>query len=556
MINRLTIILQLFVFLLSPVLAQPQIELDAHASGFSFPIDIASAGDDRLFILQQRGLIRILDAEGNINETPFLDLASLVSQSGNERGLLGLAFHPQYDQNGYFFVNYTRSSDGATIVARFSVDEEDPDQANPDSQKIIMTIQQPYSNHNGGNILFGPDGYLYIAVGDGGSGGDPDDYAQNHMSLLGKMLRIDIDVENDEVPYLIPEDNPFAWDDFTMDEIWALGLRNPWRNSFDRFTGDFWIADVGQSAREEINFQPVSSPGAENYGWRCYEGNAPFNLTDCVDEEYYTFPVFDYGHEGSGCTGSVTGGYVYRGALYNGLYGIYIAADYCTGKLYMVQQTEEGFEGAELGTFTPFQYTTFGEDQFGELYIGLRGAGEIQKITEVSDCRPVAKILEDGSYVNLEYGESFTLHALFHPDLNYQWLQNDEPISGELSHILEITESGVYSVEVTNPENACFNISESFEVEIDEPTGLQIDVPLQVKVYPNPARDRVYIEGLSPHEITSLMLTDLSGKVIFKEITVEGSSCNLELSEVPSGIYLLNIFTKNNATIKRIVVNR
>lgn len=554
MINRLTIILQLFVFLLSPVLAQPQIELDAHASGFSFPIDIASAGDDRLFILQQRGLIRIINPDGTINSEPFLDLASLVSQSGNERGLLGLAFHPQYDQNGYFFVNYTRSSDGATIVARFSVDEEDPDQANPDSQNIIMTIQQPYSNHNGGNILFGPDGYLYIAVGDGGSGGDPDDYAQNHMSLLGKMLRIDIDVENDEVPYVIPEDNPFAWDDFTRDEIWALGLRNHWRNSFDRLTGDLWIADVGQSAREEINFQPANSPGGENYGWRCYEGNIPYNLSGCGDEEYYTFPVFDYSHEGSGCTGSVTGGYVYRGALYNSLYGIYLAADYCTGKFYMVQQTEDGFEGAELGTFAPFQYASFGEDQYGELYISLRGAGQIQKITEVSDCRPVAKILEDSTYVNLEYGESFTLHALFHPDLDYQWLRDDEHIPGELSHILEITESGVYSVEVTNPENACFNVSETFEVEIDEPTVITADEIPQFSIYPNPAGDHIIIEGLPTNQLSYLVLTDLSGRMVINEFAVKGSSHTMQIGNLPEGIYLLGIRNQGNNSFRRIVI--
>ena len=552
-----TLLLQfLFSFAFITGYSQPEIELLPFAGGLTFPIDIAEAGDERLFIVQQRGLIRIINPDGTVNSDPFIDLSGLVSQSGNERGLLGLAFHPQYEENGYFFVNYTRASDGATVVARFSVNDENSDLADPESQKIIMTIEQPYSNHNGGNILFGPDGYLYIAVGDGGSGGDPDDYAQNHMSLLGKMLRIDIDVENDETPYVIPEDNPFAWDDFTRDEIWALGLRNHWRNSFDRLTGDLWIADVGQSAREEINFQPADSPGGENYGWRCYEGNIPYNLSGCGDEEFYTFPVFDYGHEGSGCTGSVTGGYVYRGALYNGLYGIYLAADYCTGKFYMVQQTEDGFEGAELGTFAPFQYATFGEDQYGELYISLRGEGQIQKITDKSDCRPVAKILEDGSYVNLEYGDSFILHALYHPDLDYQWLRNDEPIPGESTHILDVTESGVYSVEVTNPENACFNVSETFEVEIDEPTDVQVAEALQVKVYPNPARDQINIEGLSPHEITSLMLTDLSGKVIFKEITIEGSSWNLQLSTVPSGIYLLNIFTKDNSTIKRIVVNR
>jgi hypothetical protein len=553
--TRKALLLQiLFSYAFLTGYSQPEIELLPFASGLTNPIDIADAGDERLFIVQQRGLIRIINPDGTVNAEPFIDLAGLVSQSGNERGLLGLAFHPNYNQNGYFFVNYTRSSDGATVVARFSVDTEDPDLADPDSQKIIKTIAQPYSNHNGGNILFGPEGYLYIAVGDGGSGGDPDDYAQNHMSLLGKMLRIDIDVEDDEIPYIIPEDNPFAWDDFTLDEIWALGLRNHWRNSFDRLTGDLWIADVGQSAREEINFQPADSPGGENYGWRCYEGNAPYNLTDCGDEEYYSFPVFDYPHEGAGCTGSVTGGYVYRGALYNGLYGIYLAADYCTGKFYMVQQTEDGFEGAELGTFTPFQYATFGEDQYGELYISLRGAGQIQKIAEVSDCRPVAKILEDGSYVNLEYGESFTLHALYHPDLDYQWLRNDEPVPGESSHILEVSESGVYSVEVTNPENTCFNVSETFEVEIDEPTNITADEIPQFNIYPNPAADHIIIEGLPTNQLSYLVLTDLSGRMVINEFAVQVSSYTLQLGNLTAGIYLLGIRIQGNKSFSRIVI--
>ncbi|TVQ85938.1 MAG: T9SS C-terminal target domain-containing protein [Bacteroidetes bacterium] len=550
-----TLLLQiLFSYVFLTAYSQPEIELVPFASGLSNPIDIADAGDERLFIVQQRGLIRIINSDGTVQSEPFLDLSGLVSQSANERGLLGLAFHPEYSQNGYFFVNYTRTSDGATVVARFSVDADDAGQADPESLKIVMTIQQPYSNHNGGNILFGPDGYLYIAVGDGGHGGDPDDYAQTHTTHLGKMLRIAIDVEDDEIPYLIPEDNPFAWDDFTLDEIWALGLRNHWRNSFDRYTGDLWIADVGQSAREEINFQPADSPGGENYGWRCYEGNIPYNLSGCGDEEYYTFPVFDYEHEGSGCSGSVTGGYVYRGALYNGLYGVYLAADYCTGKFYMVQQTEDGFEGSELGTFTPFQYATFGEDQYGELYISLRGAGEIQKITEVSDCRPVAKIMEEGSFINLEPGDTFTLHALYHPNLDYQWLRDAEPMPGESSHILEVTESGVYSVEVTNPENTCSNVSETFEVEIDEPTIITADEIPQFIIYPNPAGDHIIIEGLPTNQLSYLVLTDLSGRMVINELALNSGSHTLRLGNLPAGVYLLGISIKGSTSFNRIVI--
>jgi hypothetical protein len=556
MIHRYLYLLTLFSLTYLSTYSQPEIELLPFASGLSNPVDIAQAGDERLYVVQQRGLIRIINADGSLQAEPFLDLSGLVSQSGNERGLLGLAFHPEYSLNGYFFVNYTRNTDGANVVARFSVDAGDARLAVLESQKIILTIQQPYANHNGGNLLFGPDGYLYISVGDGGSGGDPLGYAQTHTTHLGKMLRIDIDVEDDVVPYLIPEDNPFIWDDFTLDEIWALGLRNPWRNSFDRLTGDFWIADVGQNAREEINFQPAGSQGGENYGWRCYEGNIPYNLNDCGDEAFYTFPVFDYGHEGSGCSGSVTGGYVYRGALYNRLYGLYLAADYCTGKFYMIQQTEEGFEGDELGKFASLQYATFGEDQYGELYVGLRGTGEVHIIAEVSDCRPVARILENGSPLNLVRGESFTLTTPFHPSLNYQWLRNGEPIPGELSHVLELSESGIYSVEVSNPGNSCSNVSEAFEVNVDDPATVTKYGLDSVLVYPNPASDYLYIEGSFPDEITFLMLTDLSGKVFVPAVTSKGNSYMLHLSAFPTGIYLLSMFTLDHEIIKRIVITR
>ena len=286
------ILKSLFFFLLYvPLSAQVQLETQSFATGFADPVAIVNAGDDRLFVVQQRGLIRILDLAGNVAETPFLDLSGVVSQSGSETGLLGLAFHSEYHENGYFFVNYTRASDGSTVVSRFSTDTNNPDLANRESEIQLLTVNQPYSNHNGGQLLFGPDGYLYIALGDGGSGGDPQNRGQNLNTFLGKMLRIDVDVE-DGAGYGIPADNPFVNDETALDEIWAWGLRNPWRNSFDRLTGDFWIADVGQNSREEINFQPAGSAGGENYGWLCYELKQPNNHADCRTQEKDIFQVF------------------------------------------------------------------------------------------------------------------------------------------------------------------------------------------------------------------------------------------------------------------------
>ena len=544
----LLIILQ--IILLVPISAQPQLELVPFASGLDQPIGIYHAGDDRLFVIEQGGYIRILDHEGQILETPFLDLTEIVNTSGNERGLLGMAFHPQYHENGYFFVNYTRTPDGATVVARYEVSADEPDVADAESEKIIMTIQQPYSNHNAGDLLFGPDGYLYIAVGDGGSGGDPDNYSQTHTTWLGKMLRIDIDNGD---PYTIPEDNPFAWDDFTLDEIWALGLRNHWRNSFDRYTGDLWIADVGQSAMEEINFQPANSTGGENYGWRCYEGTLPYNTDDCGDPEYYTFPVFEYEHYGGGCSGSVTGGYVYRGALYSALFGYYLAADYCKGDFYYVLQTDNGFEGGLLDTFSPFQYASFGEDQHGELYVALRGAGEIQRINELSDCSPVARIKGD-NLLSLAEGETILLTAFYHPSLHYQWYRNDQPIAGAEDFQLEVDDFGVYTVEVTNPGNECSNLSMPVEVMIEEPTGLVEVLESSLNVYPNPASGIMTIEGLPADAQADIILYDLRGVKMRFIKNVATPKVSLDISGLPSGVYLLQVRLPNGGNTTRMVV--
>ena len=350
------------------------ISLTQFASGFTDPVEITHAGDSRLFVVQQGGLIKIVNANGTTNATPFLNLSSIIS-TGGERGLLGLAFHPNYATNGFFFVNYTNTA-GNTVIARYSVS------ANPNvastTGTILMTITQPFSNHNGGSIKFGPDGYLYIGMGDGGSGGDPGNRSQNISDNLGKMLRID--VNSSVAPfYTNPTTNPYVGI-AGNDEIWAIGLRNPWKFSFNRLNGDLWIADVGQNAIEEIDkiSSPLPNTGI-NFGWRCYEGNSTYNTTGCAAASTMTFPFTQYARSGGAC--SVTGGYVYTGTLYPNFQNKYFFTDYCDDKIRMVNSAGTI---TTTSSFSGNSFATFGEDVVGELYVAGISSGIIFKIQDAS----------------------------------------------------------------------------------------------------------------------------------------------------------------------------
>ncbi|MEO8751317.1 MAG: choice-of-anchor D domain-containing protein [Casimicrobiaceae bacterium] len=354
-------------------------------TGVSSPIDIVSPrdGTNRLFLVQQTGTVRIVE-NGTILPTPFIDLSSVIL-SGGEQGLLGLAFHPQYGTNRRFFVNYTRKSDGATVVARYTATAGTPNVADPASATILLTIPQPYSNHHGGSVKFGADGFLYIGMGDGGSGNDPEMRAQDKTTLLGKILRIDVSNGN---PYAIPPGNPFASGVGGLPEIFAIGLRNPWRISFDRTTGDFWIGDVGQGAVEEIDLLPVGTGAGANLGWRVVEGNQCTGLSGPVacSDPTLTAPVLTYTHA-FGC--SVTGGFVYRGAAVPALAGQYLYADFCSGIIWAAQKNGAGqWIPAQLGD-TTFGITTFGEDEAGELYFADYNAGDIYKFIDTTPTAPV-----------------------------------------------------------------------------------------------------------------------------------------------------------------------
>ncbi len=356
----------------------PQINLVRVASGVSQPVHIANAGDGsgRLFIVERGGRIRLFK-QGSLVGTPFLDIADRVSAGGSEQGLLSVAFPPQYASRGRFYVYYTDLA-GNIVVARYFL-TGNPDVADPNSEQIVLTIPHPaHTNHNGGQLAFGPqDGYLYAGTGDGGGGGDPDENAQDPASLLGKLLRIDVET-GDPLTYTIPPGNPYTQTVGYLGEIWALGLRNPWRFSFDRQTADLYIGDVGQGAREEVDFQAASSPGGENYGWDILEGTLCYEPpSGCTPPSRYAPPVAEYDHS-QGC--SITGGLVYRGTAYPAWQGIYFYTDFCSGQIWGLQQDGGNWIGASLLDGPDFALTSFGEDEAGNLYLTHYTEGSIYEI--------------------------------------------------------------------------------------------------------------------------------------------------------------------------------
>jgi len=438
----------LLVVLFGATLFSQNITLESFANGFSSPVDLQNAGDDRLFVVEQGGLIKILNADGTTNAIPFLNISGLVS-GGFEQGLLGLAFHPDYATNGYFYVNYTDNSGGDTHVSRFSVSGVDPDIANASSEFSIISYDQPSTTHNGGSIHFGPDdGFLYISSGDGGGGGgDPANNAQNTEVLLGKLLRIDVDNPGGSNNYGIPLDNPFEGSPTDAEEIWAWGLRNPWKFSFDTANGDIWIADVGQVEIEEINKAGGTEAGL-NYGWSCYEGSMPFNTNGCPNPSELTFPIAEYPHP----TGfAVTGGYVYRGSVYSDIAGYYFCGDFGTG---LIATVDPDGNFNNLGTFGG-NWSSFGQDITGELYI-VNHSGQILKIQgEIHSVDNIDTIsvsiypnpANDKVTIQLNEGNIDQISVM---DLKGSALYSEENIQAMSKEInIEWLSQGIYLVKIT-----------------------------------------------------------------------------------------------------------
>lgn len=360
----------------------PVLGFTSVVTGLSQPVDVvAEPGSSRLFVVEQGGLIRIVN--GNSITGTFLNLTSVISTSGSERGLLSMAFHPDYlnPLNRYFFVYYTNTA-GSIELARYRRNESNANIADLSSGRVMLTIPKDFSNHNGGKLQFGLDQLLYFGTGDGGDANDPDNNAQNGNSLLGKMIRLNVDNFDSAPYYTIPADNPFLSDPAVRDEIWALGVRNPWRWSFDRATGDVWIADVGQNLNEEVNYIPFADAGGVNYGWRCREGNSPTPGVPACTPSIGTLvnPIFTYPRSNATGGFSITGGYVYRGSLYPALRGYFVTADYVSGNTWIVRP--DGYSRRQSSIIN--NISGFGESNTGELFALSRSAGSISQVIVTS----------------------------------------------------------------------------------------------------------------------------------------------------------------------------
>ena len=402
-INKIFFSARLLIFL--PIIATSQVAIQEAFPNLYFtePVDLQHApdGSDRIFVLEQRGTIYVFQNDYSVTEkTMFLDIRDKVVHEG-ERGLLGLAFHPEYENNGYFFVNYTAPNPLRTVVSRFQVTPDNPDVGDELSEHIIIQIDQPFSNHNGGQIVFGPEGYLYIGMGDGGWFGDPYNNGQDLTTLLGAILRIDVDTVSANLNYGIPVDNPFVSDTLEFrDEIYAYGLRNPWRFSFDSYTNSCWIADVGQDLYEEIDI--LESGG--NYGWKIMEGNHCYSPAAGCDTTGLILPIYTYDHS---IGESITGGFVYRGTLVPDIYGKYIFADFEYGDVWSLAYDEENsLELSILGDLGPYSVTSFGIDQHDELYI-CSFDGKIYKFSQALSTVKIDGIIPNKIFLHQNYPNPF-----------------------------------------------------------------------------------------------------------------------------------------------------
>lgn len=437
----------------------PVLKLKQIATGLVAAVDIANCGDSRLFVVRKHGVIHVFDSTGKMNQLPFLNIQPRVRESF-EQGLLGLAFHPNYAQNGWFFVHYSVNPDSSGQISRFTVSATNPNRADPDSELKILNIKQPAENHNGGCIKFGPDGMLYIGMGDGGWGGDPLNSGQRPDALLGKMLRIDVDSSTAAQPYKIPPDNPFVGVQGYRPEIWSLGWRNPWRFSFDRLNGDMWIGDVGQDREEEVNREPAGA-GGRNYGWRCYEGLSSYNTSSCNATDRFIKPVFAFDHTTANPFGAVIGGFVYRGLKNPDLYGKYIFTDNASGRWWLTQVEPNGQHSTvQIADLDDNEYSSLGEDSKGELYVVAVNSGRLYRLSyapvvatdapaDVLGCNIGPNPAQDVFDVNLVLRRARVVHAtLFNANGQALASQSGEGDSLQLRFDLGARARGVYYLRI------------------------------------------------------------------------------------------------------------
>jgi glucose/arabinose dehydrogenase len=500
------------------------LELETFATGLAGMVDIVHADDERLFVVLQPGVIRIVGPDGTVLPTPFLDIQARVNDAGNEQGLLGLAFDPAYAENGRFYVNYTAGSgSGSTRISRFTV-TDDPNIGDPASEEILFTWTQPYTNHNGGDLDFGPDGMLYIALGDGGSGNDPDGNAQDLSDPLGDMMRIDVSGESG---YTVPEDNPFVGVSNALPEIWAMGLRNPWRFGFDAQTGDLWIGDVGQNAWEEVDFWPAGDNSGPNFGWRCREANVAtpgVSQTGCLTASGYVAPVVAINQNTQGWC-SVIGGRVYRGGAFHRLQGLYIYTDYCGGQFYTVRRNDAGtWVNQQVLATGQFGFTCIGEDSALEMYAGNAESGTLFRIKDVCDMDQPT-VTDAGAVLTSSVASG------------YQWYLNGTLIPGATQQVYEAVEAGVYYV-VANLGTGCLLASEPIAVIATAIDGLDADA---LRIAPVPANDILEVRG-DLTDMTSLRLYDALGHLVLERALGNTTSVlRIPVSDLANGSYHLTL---------------
>ncbi|MCC7503559.1 MAG: PQQ-dependent sugar dehydrogenase [Flavobacteriales bacterium] len=528
--KRSLIVAALFPVLCIQAQNPVQLKLNNWATGLTEAVDLAHCGDSRLFVVQQPGIIRVVTDSMVVLPAPFLNITSIVNDVNNEQGLLGLAFDPDYANNGFFYVHYTGGTgNGISTVSRFTV-SADSNVADVNSEVILYTWPQPFSNHNGGDLEFGPDGHLYIGLGDGGSAGDPQGNAQDPTDPLGNLLRIHPEVDS---TYSIPSDNPWAnAGGDTLPEIWASGLRNPFRFGFDRLTGDLWIGDVGQNAWEEVDHWPAGSTTMPNFGWRCYEGNATYNTSGCQGAANYVFPVTVHSNVANGGTWcSSIGGRVYRGTEFPRLVGRYIYTDYCAGEFWSLRPDGlGGWVDENLLSSGAQGYAAICEGFDGSLYACNQANGQIRKI--VDKCpMPPPSVTSDG----------FELSST--TALSYQWYWNGAAVPGATGQTYVPADAGDYYV-IGQFTGGCSLISDTLNFIA---TGLAQQAGGQVRVFPQPAKDQVVLQRSTDSQEAGIvrLVDELGREVVNTRWSAGSTQLVVNVEHLPNGTYALVI---ENAT--------
>lgn len=506
--------------------------LELFTLGLSNPVAITNAGDERLFVVEQEGYIQILDAEGTVSTAPFLDIHTRVN-SGGEQGLLGLAFDPNYAESGFFYVYYIfGGGNGSSRISRFSV-TDNPDSAAEASEQVIYSWPQPYSNHNGGDIHFGPDGYLYIGFGDGGSGGDPQGHAQDFTDPLGDMIRID--VSDPDTTYTIPPTNPFAnASGDTLHEIWASGLRNPFRWGFDALTGDLWIGDVGQELYEEVDLWPagVDFNSHPNFGWNCYEALHDYDPDGCVGLTNYVPPVAEHARSEFQWI-SVIGGRVYRGTEFPRLEGRYLYTDYGIGDFYsLLPDGQGGFIREEVRSISTQGLACIGENSAGELYVSNVANGKIFHLVDACPM-PAPTILLQGGTLQSSLADG------------YAWFLNGSIVPGATSQSYQPEENGSFTVRATFGN--CQLFSEPLVVAT---VGIAVVGIPQFQMRPVPAKDELVLSQL-PHGTELVRITDMTGRMVL-EVSAMNAKERLVLSvaELRNGNYVVSLMGRDGRSIQ------